>query len=435
MKLLQAGNLRIELLIGLTLRGLGAVSSFALAWLIARHFGAETYGLFQLAMATALIAYVIASMGLDRVIIRTVSVALDEGRRGDAATAYRVARNRQVIVGLVMAILMVATAEPLAKSVLNDPAAANHLIIFAPTALITALTFLCAGVLRSAGRIILSQSLDGVSYTTLAALIVLVAWLGYGGSLGENPLAPAIAFVGSTALVLLVGLYHCERLVNSWGSGEADVPVLSGLFIASVNLMGRIANWVGLVLLIAAAGAAEGGIFRVAFQVCLLFVIVNSSFAVMVGPRIAAASARADRVAVTKAIRTASLMGIAVCLPLYLALMIFPESILALFGPEFTRGADAMRILATGQLINVAFGPIGGSLAMMHKERANLIITMIAAAISIAVIVLTVETYGMAGVAAGVAVNALLFNGLAWIVMKRHLDQLGGTRITDAPQA
>ena len=80
-----AGNLHAELLLGFFLRGAGAISSFALVWVIARAFGPATIGLFQIGLATANLASVLAAQGLDRVIVRVASVALAEGRTSDAA--------------------------------------------------------------------------------------------------------------------------------------------------------------------------------------------------------------------------------------------------------------------------------------------------------------------------------------------------------------
>lgn len=107
--------------------------------------------------------------------------------------------------------------------------------------------------------------------------------------------------------------------------------------------------------------------------------------------------------------------------------MIWPARILDFFGPEFTVGADALRLLAIGQLINVAFGPVGASLTMMHKEGAVLTIELVAMACSILLMALALPYYGMLAVAAGSSLAALIRNSLSYLVLHRQLRQFGSS--------
>jgi O-antigen/teichoic acid export membrane protein len=52
-----------------------------------------------------------------------------------------------------------------------------------------------------------------------------------------------------------------------------------------------------------------------------------------------------------------------------LVILLFARPIMGLFGPEFVEGASVLRILAIGQFVNAATGPVGLLLTMTGNER------------------------------------------------------------------
>lgn len=414
-----AGNLHAELLLAFFLRGAGAVSSFVLIWLTARSFGAVTVGLLQIAIATATLAAVFVSQGLDRIIVRVASIAIADGRLGDAAVTYRQARNRLLLGGVIVTLVVLVGADPFARHVLHEPAAVPFLWLLAPVSMAIAVIRLCASVLRSKGRVVLSQSLDGVAYTTFAAVVLGAAVLA---GRADWPLLPAAAYLGGTMVILGVAIWQCHVMIRGWGTGTAVLPTVAGLYVAAFIGLSTAADWVGIMLLTYAEGAASTGIYRVAHQITMLFIIVNASFAIMVSPRIASAGARGDHVAVKKTVRTAGMLGTLICAPLFAIIMIWPTFILGLFGSEFEIGVTALRILAVSQLINVAFGPVGASLTMMHQERSVLLIELFAFVLSIGVVLATLPTFGMVALAIGSVVSSLTRNAGSYLILRRHMQ-------------
>lgn len=410
-----------ELLLGLSLRGAGAVASFSLAWLVARVYGAATVGYFQIAVVTMTVASTFAMQGLDRVVVRGTSAALREGKPGRAQTLFRHALRREVLAGTAIAVLLLVAARPFAIEVLGDERAAPFLRMIVPAVLALALIKTCSGMMRSSGRILISQSLDGVSYTGFTALVVAIALLT-----GRNDwhFLPAAAYSIGTVIVMLAGLWLTLRLARPDPHDANILPRGAGMFIAAFELVAKTGPWLGLIMLAAFSGAATAGIYRVAAQICMLFTIVNTSFAVMAGPRLATAAATGDRARLSSSIRLASLLGTGLCLPLFLAAMIFPETLLGFFGPEFVGAAAALRILAIGELINVAFGPVGEALTMMHRERVVFVIELFATAALIAIVALALPAYGMIALAAGMAISAVIRNAAAAIMLRHHARQL-----------
>jgi O-antigen/teichoic acid export membrane protein len=424
-KPLQIGRLRFEMLFGLGLRGGGAVASFLLVWLIARMHGASTVGMFQVALLTVTMLANVAVLGLDRLIVRETSIAFSEGHPGRSATLFAQARVRLVLAGFITILFVLVVARTLADQVLNEPLVFWHIIILAPLPLGLAMVKLASGVLRAAGRVVVSQVLDGIGYTGIAATILGVAWLfGMGG----DPVFPAVAYLAGVLVVSLSGLWLTSQQFRRVPREPAHLPVKPGIRIAAFSMLVAFGGWIGPVLLTATMGVAEAGIYRVAFQFCLFFTLVSSSFALMIGPHIATAAARGDKTGVLAAILSASRLGTVVSLPLLLVLLLFAEFALALFGEEFVEGAWALRILALGQFINVAFGPVGASLTMSGREKAVLWIELVVVVCSTGLTVLLLPLFGMEGLAVAILIAAVLRNGLSLFVLRRQLAGFSDTR-------
>lgn len=413
-------RLHFELLLGLGLRGGGALASFVFVWMIARIHGAGAVGLFQVALLTATMSANVVLLGLDRLIVRETSVAFNQGHPGRAATLFAHARKRLVLAGICAAVVLLLAARLLADHVLKEPPAFWHIVILAPLPLGLAMIKLSSGVLRAAGRVEVSQVLDGIAYTGIAAMVVLVAWLtGVAG----HPELPALAYLSGIMAVALFGLILTREQFGKVVLEPADLPVRPGLRIAAYSLLAAFGNWIGPVLLTAQTGAADAGVYRVAFQFCLFFNLVNSSFALMIGPHIAPAAARRDRAAVLGAIRSASTLGTLVSLPLLLVLLLFAEPGLKLFGREFVDGATTLRILAVGQFINVAFGPVGAALTMSRRETAVLWIELACVILSTGLTVLLLPRMGMEGLAVAVLAAIVLRNALSLCVLYRQMAE------------
>ena len=83
----KLGGVRGEMLIAFAMRFLTAGISFALNWLVARQFGPHGSGLYAIVMTTSLLFSTLTALGMDIVIVRTISVAKVENNFGVARKA------------------------------------------------------------------------------------------------------------------------------------------------------------------------------------------------------------------------------------------------------------------------------------------------------------------------------------------------------------
>lgn len=417
----KPARLRFEMLLGLGLRGVSAVASFAITWTIARIFGAEAVGLYQTGFVTANFVSLMVSLGLDILLVREASRMVREDRMGDARATYQAILAIMLRSGVLVIAGLALLAWPLTHLVLGEPAALPFLLVMAPVVLLLPLLKLSTALLRILGRVTLSQSLEGVSYSSIALVGLATAWL-----LGWTHwnLLPAVLYPAAMALSVAAALYLAGRAIRAWPIGAAQVRAHSAWPIITAPLASQGGNWIILMLVTTIAGIGATGVYQTAVQIGMMFQLVNASFAMMVGPHLAREASAGNGAAVRSILRNAGLMGLGLCLPLTVLGLIVPGWIMGLFGDQFRNGALALQILVTAQTINVGFGPVGTALIMMRREKLVLKMEMFASVSGLLVAFAAIGSYGIAGAASGVLVASAIRNFGNYISVRIALRQL-----------
>lgn len=406
----RAGDLRFELLIGLALKGGGAGASFVFNLLLARALGGAAVGEFQLALSTAWLAAAVALLGLDMLVMRAVSVARHAGRFADARASVRRGTLVTLGFGAALAALLWLASPLLADRLFAAPALTPFVAAMAVTVPLLAFIRMASGALRGVGNLLVSQSLDGIGYTGVAALVVAAVMLL---GLPASPLLSVDAFIAGTLATAAFGGVHLWRLVRGWPvGGTAEVSLRAGVPLVGTFVLLLFSEWAAVALLTREHGSLVAGNYRVIFQFCNLFLLVSNSFSTIVGPHIAAAYAADDPVRIGRVARLAALAGGATCLPLLLALLVLPELLLGLFDPAFAAGATAMRIYAAAQFINVCAGPLGTILIMTHREKWMLQIELVATTTGVALSLVLIPSLGLLGAAIAGATGLLTRNAI-----------------------
>lgn len=411
--------LRIQMAIGFAAKGFTALVSFVLTWLIARRFGASGVGLYSVAQTTALFGSTLALIGLEYVTVRQVAQQLRLGLSGEARRTLFAALRQVAFTSVMLGAAMLLLRQPFALRVLDQPEAADFLGVMAFAIPIVAFTKIASAALRGSGHVLASQAIDGPIGTGLAALVFagLIA-------LGEvrDAVLPAILYCAFGALAAAVGWIVLLRVVRGWDAASGPAPRLlrTGVPILAIALSQLFVDWFALVVLAAEGDAAEAGLFRIAFQIVSVLNLLNVASEGILAPVIAQEYAAGDKARIAAVLARTSALLVALASPLLLVCFFAPEWILGLFGREFTGAAPALQILAAGQLVNMAMGPLGGVLVMTHHERWSLAYGIVAAGIAAGLCLWLIPLYGVTGAAIAVTA-AVLFRRLAAAAIVRFV--------------
>jgi O-antigen/teichoic acid export membrane protein len=412
----KLGGVRGEMLVAFAMRFMTAGVSFALNWLVARQFGPHGSGLYAIVMTTSVLFSTLTALGLDIVIVRTISVARVENNFGIARRAIHNGIRVTLVASLLVGAVFAFGNRPISEFWVKGGEAAPFILVTGLLIPVLALMRLLGATLRSLGQILLSQAVQGPLGTGLALL--LLAGLAVSGTAFPTIYAASFYLLGN-AICLFIAAFAVSRAIRSWPVGDHSPMLLSGLMVLGSQVTVFLVEWFATLMLTNTATTADAGIFRICFQIGALFGLIMMASESIMGPHFARKLAQGDKAGVARLARNVSFAMIAAGSPLMIVILVAPEFLLGLFGDEFRSGANALRIISIGQMANIATGPVSSILLMARQEKWSLTFGIAGCLVAGVLSYFLVPIYGVMGAACAVAAGIFVRRITASIVVRK----------------
>jgi O-antigen/teichoic acid export membrane protein len=166
---------------------------------------------------------------------------------------------------------------------------------------------------------------------------------------------------------------------------------------------------------------ADAGVYAAAARIGAFVIFGLIAVNGIVAPMIARLFTEGHRTALQHMVTLAGRAGLAFALVAALALAVFGDWILSLFGPAFPKGYGALLILVAGQLINAFAGSVGFLMTMTGHERQAAKIMLLSLALNILLNAVLIPVWGLEGAATATAITTALWNLAMLGYVKRRL--------------
>lgn len=406
------------MVVGFGVKGLGAGTSFLFTWLLARAAGPVGVGTFGTSLTTVQMCVILSLLGLDAILVRSVSVNLSLERTGQARSAAVHAIRTGTAAGLVLTTAIVLFHDQIATHVIGSASVATSLMVLSLAIPIMVYCRLVSTVLRGVRWIGISQFIDGPVTTSFASAVMIgVLLLGIPISLAFPSQLYVIGWV--ICGVLATVLYR--RAIRSWDPREvlSERLLRSGFMILVANANNLFTDWFATILLAATHGPAEAGVFRVGYQIASTLKLFSATSETILQPVFAVAYKHGDLARIGRVLRLTILGLLVASTPLAIAVLIAPQWIMHIFGPRFTTGALAMQIMVFGQLFSLLFAAAGSVLTMAGRERLTVVLTTISAIIGGVLSILLIPPYGALGAAIAIGGPVVFLRMSSMIAVRR----------------
>jgi O-antigen/teichoic acid export membrane protein len=348
----------------------GAGFSFLFSILLARLIGASEVGLYFIATTIVDIGATVSRLGLENAALRFTAVAYRRGDSGSLAALYR--KSLGLALGMAIAIAVPAwllvSQLPLGGDRADEFRAVLPWVVlaFIPVALRAIQAEFYKGIgAPGTGTFVhsvlppLGLLLGGCAMWWLAAVTFKDVVLIY----------VAVAFL---SMFYALAAWN-RRMPGIWRErGYFDTRLLlrTSLPLLLVSFGNLAMNWTDILALGIFSNPSEVGIYGVARRIMILATtFVMASVNSVIAPRFAALYAQGDKVELARLAQKCTLWMFLATTPIILFLMVFPEIVLNVFGSHFEQGIWPLRILALGQLIIVAMGPVEYLLIVTGHEK------------------------------------------------------------------
>ncbi|MEZ8027884.1 oligosaccharide flippase family protein [Enterovibrio norvegicus] len=401
-------------------RVFSAGAAFLLSVVAARTLGTHQSGLFFLALSLATLLGTLSLLGMDNALLRFIgkSSTEDATETNQVFTnAYAVVVPTSTVVGLIVFVL----SPWLSTSVFDKPGAVDAMRAFAVAIPLISLFFLNGYALQATRRVIAS-----VCSMQLGVTVLLLPAL-YGLSLyAIEPSASVAAtlYTGAAAIVVLSGLVLWFRQpAHRIDSSDLGKPAL---WKAAPNLWliaatGQAIPWASVVIVGFYTQSQDVAYFSAAQRTSLLITFMLMVVNFVAAPRFSALFHAGEMDKLKRLAQFSTRLMIAFSLPVLLAVLVWPEQIMRLFGEDFVLGAPLLVILAIGQTINVMTGSVGFLLTMCGHERDMRNVTVFAGLLTLTLTFILTHIWGTLGAAIAVSVGLSTQNLLAFHKVKSRL--------------
>ncbi|HWC40628.1 MAG TPA: oligosaccharide flippase family protein [Actinomycetota bacterium] len=413
------------------------VCNFLLLVVVARGLRAQGTGAFYEAVALFLILSSAAALGADVGLSRMVPRYRALGRVRDLRRGLHAGLWPVAVAGALTGVLAWRFAPQLADlfSRHDDNAQLTDFIrtfaLFVPA---SALSLAVFAATRGFATMRPTVLVDKIARPALQPLLVLVAIAAGAGST-----VIALAYLGPYLPALAAGLAWMALLLR-----RAERPRDGGPDLQPARSTGRLVGefwrftgprglaamfqttslWLNTLLVGALRGTADAGIYAASSRYLTVAAMAAVAIRQVLAPKLSELLARrsTSRAAVVYQSTTAWL--VAINWPIYLVLLTFGPALLAVFGRDFAGGEVVLVVLAATMLVATAVGPVDVVLLMGGGSTWNLVNTVVALGVNLALNVVLIPRYGLAGAAAASAAGTLLNNLLplvqVWWSMGLH---------------
>lgn len=396
-----------------------AMFAFLLTLIVSRTTDTTISGQFFFLFNLVSLMAIVSQLGFDVSLVRYNAIAFNEQNTKQQSNNYKIALSRSLLFCAV-AIMVLATGAYLFPEQLNQtntPLAAFILALFCVPFLVLGQTN--SRVLQASKNVV--SSLFALQLGVSMLMFFFVAVLDVVNK--QNIHSLIIALLLASVIVAAVSTFNWIK------SGQYEQPdktsnknmTASAKQVWIGSVFSNFLQWGSLVIAGFFISTSDLGLLAAAQRTSLLigFVLITINF--IVAPMFASLYKEGAMIKLRNLSRLACRANIGLALIPVLVCTLFPEFVMQFFGQEFIAAAPLLVALSLGQLVNVATGSVGFLLLMSGHEKVMKYITIVSGIISISLLIILCQLFGVLGAAWAIAIGMAIQNLAALYFVKRYL--------------
>ena len=389
---------------------------------IARYFGSESYGLFNLGLAIVGFSIVFCLIGLPLGVQRYIAYYSARGENGIVKGILIFSLIVSGGISIIISGLIFILSDVIAKSAFNSPDFGFALKIFAisiPFAALSQILFSAFIGFKKLKYMIYTERIASNLFKLI--FIILFGIFGYGivGLALGNTLGLLVTF--------LLALYFLENKVFSLKTKTRPIFLKKEIIFFSLplmlsSLMNSILARLDTLMLGYFRSAQEVGIYNAAIPTSQMLYIVTGSLGALLLPVLTELYAKNQREELRAVYKTVVKWAVYLNLPVFLIIALFSHQVLnIMFGSEYVDGYLALSILSIGFFAGTFSFGASSLLTMDKKTHAIFLASFISSILNFILNFLLIPTYGITGAAIATSSSYLVYSVVLIIYSWRRI--------------
>ncbi len=402
------------------IRLVGMACNWLFAVMVARATGATGTGVYNAVQTLLNFSSSLAKLGSDTLMTRFGVEYFVQKQWGNLKDLFNKSLWVSVPLSLLLSALLFFEADVLAARVFDKPALETAFRLGAFALLPLTVFQIATGGIRGLKRIPQYAFLHNVSNFLFGILILGGIWLF---TQRRDPLVPVVTYVTFICLTSLLSIYwyilysRYTQVRSAKGIAFREKFWIGiSLFVAS--LASLIRGYADTFILMRYATIEEVGIYRVAFKVATVTRIALVAMLIPAAPKFAELYSQGKMDELRKSAQYVTKIIFWCSAPLLLLMILGAPLIMGIFGKEFLAGTTVLIVLAVGQFINAATGPVSNILIMTGRQKLNRNIMVATTVVAIGLNLVLIPRYGALGAAAVNTLGVVLLNVIPFFLIR-----------------
>lgn len=404
-----------------SLRLVGMFVNWVFAVMVARSTGAAGTGVYNLVQTVLNFSSSISKLGADTLMTRFGVQYFMQQQWGNIKDLF----NKNLLVSVPLSLLLSAAiffeANWIASFVFNKPELAPYFQIGGFALLPLTVFQIATGGIRGLKKIRHYAFLHNVSNFLFGILIL-------GGLLlltsNRDPEIVVVTYTAFITLTALLSLYWFIRYSNYLKAQPSEGIAFRekfwigmSLFVASLASLVR--GYADTLILSRYATMEDVGIYRNAFKVATVTRIALVALLIPAGPKFAELFAAGKMDELRRSAQFVTKIIFWCSAPILLLMVLAAPLIMGIFGKEFVAGSTVLMVLALGQFINAATGPVSNILIMTGRQKLNRNLMVATTVLAIGLNLLLIPRLGAMGAAIVNTLGVLILNVIPFFLIRR----------------
>lgn len=414
----------LELLKGasstLILKIIGLVVGYVLAIFITNQYGAYIFGQYVTALLVVEILAIISRLGIDTSLVRFISKYIQKGAVLSIDKLYYKSVTIVTSMAVFLSALLFFFSQPIAQFMNLDK---NLLIIVSYSFIPLVLFHMNVQSIRGMKNMISFSFFNNVAISLTT--FVLLALCSYFFTDDKLPIYAYVLGVFSMSCLSFIVWFRLKNKLSIEGSSSYDALSTKELLTVSFPLllgqsMMIIMGKVDIFMLANMTNSEQVGVYNIALKLSMLSYMGLMAVNSIAAPKFSEIHTSGDIDALKKIVQQSTKTIFWASTPVLLLLILFPSTILSMFGDEFEIAAMCLIILSIGKMFSAISGSVGTFLQMVGRQKIFQNILIMAALINILLNSLLIPNYGIEGAAVASSVSGIFWNLLMIIYIKKH---------------
>lgn len=406
----------------------GMVVGYLLTIIVTKSSGSEAWGNYALAYSVLQIFSILAKTGVDTASIRFISEFHSKGENSKMKDYYFKALSIVCVTSIFFSALLYFLSPFIAAYIFHKPYFEIFLKIVAlgiiPQTIIDLHAEMFKGMKKPGIFAFFRFTSTHISTILFIGFILLFSSQNIDGYLAMKATTIGLWFASIVAMILWFVNGKFFSLPSEPSMSRKQILIVSGPMMISMSILMIMGFTDTLMLGSLLKNTSSLGIYNVASKISTTIALALMAVNSVSTPRYAEYYSNNQLDKVRKVVKQSTKLIFWVSFPLCLVCIIFPITILNIFGEEFGIGTTALILLTIGRFISSICGSVGYLLQMTGHQKIMQNIILISLIISIGLNYFLIPIYGINGAAFATMVSTAFWNIVGVYYIKKRLNIL-----------